>query len=877
MAQSARRPFSLATTEKEARPRGIGRAKTPRAVAQERPGGGVARAEETLALLASAALYTSCAIPAARWLVDDAGISYAYGINWGRHGQLAPNLEGWAVEGFSNPLTVAVVALLSVVRCFHPFRTPHGLAIAAFAVEGLFAFRLLRDGLRAERWVTWLALAVFLALEVCTPATMIWYGSGLENGQLSMAVVVMLRRLQVGTTTDFSPRADALLLALMATIRPEAPLFSGAWLVAAGLLLASEDAPGVAGAPARLRSLLHTAALTVGLLGAGLAVRYALFGSLFPNTFFAKVGKVDLAGNFAEYVRSSLGGYWYAFGLSFTAVGLFVSARLRPLAVSLVLFSCAALALPLVGGGDWMGHHRFATVFLMLGHLSFAGVCGAGWATAARERWVATVARAAPASVPAAFVLFLFAGGRDEYRAFLRSRYVGFALIADDEGFERVTIQRYLGLVYPVVALPDAGGSSVVGAMQLVDTAYLADYHMARIRADAKLVTQYELDERRVDLAEYHFWAFDKDLVGTKFLQAARFDADRDYPNFFPVYAARRDVVEADGPGAASEHLGGYGGIDAYLSDATVTVGAPGGVARVELMVAAQHGTWSGDCTVRVSVGDRFEERKVFTLSPLAEAPFTPAPDRYYRQGFLVPLPHAPADYRVRVRLCVERGSEVFEAQRPLSVRPAETLSLAELCERIGPRANGIEVARWVAQLREQLVPRLSPAERTRIDGAFRASYRDADRTDVDAYDTLLADSRPAFLEPMPEAVRELEGEASTSVAQEAARAWADPNEGMGLRTLAVGRRVDALRRLGFLGVARTEAWRPLLDEVFAAGGVEWTAVDPAETYARALGLALIFPETARNQKRLAEARVRGLALPDPDEATPSAPLRAVR
>jgi len=818
-----------------------------------------ARAEGAIALAASIALFAWASAPAARWLVDDAAISYVYGMNLGQDGQLAPNLEGTAVEGFSNPLTVAVVAILSAAHAFHPLTTHRTIDAIVFGLAGWIAFRLLRD-VASMKWVAWLGLVIFLGLEVCTPATMIWYGSGLENGQLTLGILALLWRLRAVTTAGFSPAIDAALLAAVALTRPEAPLFSLVWVVVAGIL--ASEPPLAATRRSQFRGLLATAAITLLLLTIGAIARYALFACLLPNTYYAKVGGVDLRRNYLEYVRPLLGNYWCAFGFSGCVVALHATAHLRRLALALVSFSGAALALPLLAGGDWMGHHRFATAFLMLGHFSFAAACCAAWTERRRPSTIMAIARV----VPAAAALFLFASGRDEYRQFVHGQYVGFAMIADVEGFERVRLQRYLGMIYPVVALPDAGGSLAVGGMQLVDTASLVDYQMARVRSNPELVRRYQHDERQIDLAEYHAWLFDQGLVGSKFLAAAKFSMEQDYPNFVPAYAVRRDLVEVNRPDAGSIRLGANGEIEAFLSGRTVLVGAPGALLRVELLISPRDARWDSECRVRVAIADETEERTVFTLSPISETVIEPTPGRYYRHGFLLRLPSSTGDYPLSVRLCSGSSEVLFTAPRPVLVRSAAGLSLAEARDHgSASQRDLLDEARRVAQLREQLIPRVPLAERVALLTRLRASYRDGSRTDVAAYDALVRDSRPPFVDPAPASVGALVEEILSVAGSVSARLWADRSFGVGARTLAVGRLVDALRRLGYLGVAGSEAMAPVMA---AALSEREPPSDPSDSYARALGLALLLPGKASHQKRLAEARSTGASLPQVDAWT---------
>src|SRR5262249_46470165 len=84
------------------------------------------------------ALYASLAIVVGTWIVDDAGISYAYARNVG-HGYGFVSQPGLPpVEGFSNFLWVIVLSPFFLIRLFHPVYVPKliaaGLVFLSFAM-----------------------------------------------------------------------------------------------------------------------------------------------------------------------------------------------------------------------------------------------------------------------------------------------------------------------------------------------------------------------------------------------------------------------------------------------------------------------------------------------------------------------------------------------------------------------------------------------------------------------------------------------------------------------------------------------------------------------------------------------------------------------
>src|SRR5262249_5185613 len=111
-----------------------------------------------------------------RWIIDDAGISYAYARNLATgHGLVAqPGLT--PVEGFSNFLWVVTLTPFLVLRIFDPVWTPKILAGAlVFATFVLLERAFSKDDVSAPaRWLALIALAV-------SPPIVIWTVSGLEN------------------------------------------------------------------------------------------------------------------------------------------------------------------------------------------------------------------------------------------------------------------------------------------------------------------------------------------------------------------------------------------------------------------------------------------------------------------------------------------------------------------------------------------------------------------------------------------------------------------------------------------------------------------------------------------------------------------------
>ncbi len=229
------------------------------------------------AILVPATLYAIVGVVRApSWTVDDAWIVARYADNLAEHGRLSWNLDGTAVEGFTSLSSTLFAALASVLH-IAPVRALHALGVVAFALSGVLLLVLGRS-LRAPPPAAALVAGVHLTMaEHVTHAT-----SGLETEPfitLGIVVLITLARALRG------PRASVLPLAIAAfaltMTRPEGAAASVAALAA---VAASRRAH-----PAALwRAARSSAAGFGGPVLATLAWRYVSYGTLVPNTFFAK-------------------------------------------------------------------------------------------------------------------------------------------------------------------------------------------------------------------------------------------------------------------------------------------------------------------------------------------------------------------------------------------------------------------------------------------------------------------------------------------------------------------------------------------------------------------------------------------------------------
>jgi arabinofuranosyltransferase len=299
------------------------------------------------------------------YVVDDAYISYRYARNLTEGNGLVFN-PGERVEGYTNFLWVIFTAV-GMETGLDPVLLSKalGFIFAALTLVILYLYAGRVFGLRGPlRLLPGLLTAV-------SPAFAVWTLAGLETAffafLVTLAVLAHLDAVRRGRT----PLGSSVALLLAALTRPEG------LLVAAVLFIdLLRRRPGAAGAG------LWLLPLAAGYVPYFIW-RYAYYGFLLPNTFYAKTGGgLDHVGRGLLYVRDffvSPGGWVYLFAL----VPLLLGRDRRAAALAV----CAAwTGYVILVGGDGLAMYRFMVPIIPLLFLLAAG--GAGEITARLSaRW----------------------------------------------------------------------------------------------------------------------------------------------------------------------------------------------------------------------------------------------------------------------------------------------------------------------------------------------------------------------------------------------------------------------------------------------------------------------------------------------------------
>lgn len=467
------------------------------------------------------------------WLIDDAGISFAYARSLASGYGLVSQPGRTPVEGYSNFLWTVFLAPFFALGLFFPPVTPKVLSAFLVLLSFLVLCRLLCSLDRRGREMAAIVLT-FLAIN--TPFV-VWTTSGLENPLyvllLCLLLLYTLRSTVLEETTLPAGLLCGLLAGGLALTRPDGVIFLPAFPV---LLLARarrRESP-----PTRLWPALGAyLGLFAAIYGGFLAFRWAYYHDLVPNTYYAKGGPTfqDLL-NFAllrpEALSKILDGLYAVAGpfggpVLLTLIGMTVALltlrRFRREHLALAVFLLLALADYVLMPTDWHGEFRYATLLVVLFYLYTAAISLA--LLRCLERPPQVKRRLAYFLLTLCWGLSLLQFGGRSLR-FAQDPSVPFAEVARfAHRFDRYA--EVLGLEDASVLLPDVGGTLYYSRLRVYDLGGLTDRTVALTLL------------RRPNLAAFHDYVFDTlrpTFIHTHGLWAylARLDED---PRF------RRDYV----------------------------------------------------------------------------------------------------------------------------------------------------------------------------------------------------------------------------------------------------------------------------------------------------------------------------------------------
>jgi hypothetical protein len=263
-------------------------------------------------------------------ICDDAFIAFRYadhvvaglGPVWNR---------GEAVEGYSSPLWLGLLVVGRAAGIALPLWS--GVLGVFFSALCLVFVHRLAFALSDSRLV---AAGASAAASLLYPIYY-WAPAGLETALYAALMTAATWSLVARSTWAWS-----LVAACLGVARPEGPFLSCALV---GLAAVANGRSGLR--PGRI-------CLALGPALAWLVFRRAFYGDWLPNTYFAKA-----TGSLVFRLETGVVyAIWAVGGLVVTAATAYLAGMATRKVTSAILFLALALAVVVVGGGDWMWHGR---------------------------------------------------------------------------------------------------------------------------------------------------------------------------------------------------------------------------------------------------------------------------------------------------------------------------------------------------------------------------------------------------------------------------------------------------------------------------------------------------------------------------------------
>ena len=314
-------------------------------------------ARRTTPLLVGLVIVAGCVAWAARWVQDDAFITFRYSANL--VGGLGPVWNsGYAVEGYTNFLWMLVVA--AALRAgIAPEVSSCAVGVLCFAASVFLVYRMALGLLSRRVW------ALIVAAIVATNYSFRMYATGGLETPLEATLTLALLLLAVeGLQARRLPLRRALAASLLAALALMTRLDSG--LVVAvvlgclGLVALRESSRT---GPSRVVVASALVGPLLVLVGAWFAWKLSFYGRLLPNTFYAKVG-MDRSATLARGVAYT-GWMFVSYAWAPITLGVFLVSRVRGVPVKdlarlrsgelpLVVYGALWLAYVISVGGDVM-------------------------------------------------------------------------------------------------------------------------------------------------------------------------------------------------------------------------------------------------------------------------------------------------------------------------------------------------------------------------------------------------------------------------------------------------------------------------------------------------------------------------------------------
>lgn len=473
------------------------------------------------------------------WLMDDAGISFAYARNLATGHGLVSQPGAPPVEGYSNFLWVLLMAAFFRMGLFHVVWTPKIVACALTAGSFLLVIDTLR---RVTSWGPGVAVSA-LTLVALQPAFVIWSISGLENPlYVFLLSLLMARVADLILATDPSRMTlvfTGVVTAGLAATRPDGIIYTAIvpLILAVRACVARRLRPW-------LGALVVYGVVAAILMGALVGFRWWYFHDIFPNTYYMKAAgrmggsvesllllhsdTVQKIRALSEAVAGENRAKWPVI-IVFAGTILALSIkRFPPILAILGLFSVFSGLAYLLLPKDFMGECRFASPFFLF---VYTYVVALAWSLCSSLKATLAAKRLAFAIVIGLLVVGTLAQVSRRSVAFAAHPATPLAGIAEYFGHRYNRLAETLNLDSATLLTVNQGGTLLYSNLAVVDLGGLCDRTIARtIGRDQKAFHDYVFERVRPTFIEVH----------TAWIPIAALDAD---PRFQRDYVAIKERI----------------------------------------------------------------------------------------------------------------------------------------------------------------------------------------------------------------------------------------------------------------------------------------------------------------------------------------------
>lgn len=494
------------------------------------------------------------------WIIDDAGISFAYARNLAHGNGLVSQPGMNPVEGFSNFTWVLILSPFFLLKVFNPILTPKIISL----VLVLGSFITVQKILASMTKHFYLGTFVVLILLALNSSFVIWTISGLENPLYVFLISLILWHIIKYSRGEInwvkSIITISILSALCALTRPDGIIYAAIFPFFLLIdLIQGKNKPKEA-----LKSLWIYIGTFLLVFGSYLVFRFFYFGDILPNTYYAKSSGLFL---YPRIWMMALQGLLISLGMSkYIIIGIFalliylvIQRRItRPYFV-LSITILVALSIYFLLPPDWMGEFRFATPFFLLFYIFLFSTSDMVYENTKLKKYTGPMIFLLIFLISSISTASFIARSCD----FAKSPTVPFSEVAEYFGYRFNEYATAMGIENGSILAPDLGGTLYYSHLKVYDLAGLTDKVIAlNMGKNQSVFYDYIFDELKPTFIHTHgFWD-----------RKSNFDAD---PRFRENYIA---IIETKDSGIPTDmgttmFSGDYVRIDAVRDyDALLTI-----------------------------------------------------------------------------------------------------------------------------------------------------------------------------------------------------------------------------------------------------------------------------------------------------------------